>query len=303
MNRPIISFALLALIGATATPALAERVGDRDHERQRVQQQQPQQHAAPKASPWTTLQQRQRSQLQQRNAQQQHKRPVTRQSESQQRPGKVRVEQRNQRQPAAQQKRSEPRGNYRPQPQPRVEQRNQRQPAAKQYRYEPRRDYRPQPRPRLERHRRLTVAPPRHVAPSPRYRPVPAYRFYRGIRIDRHYGHRYHGYGYYYNDDDAFRWLAFTVLTLAIINQLDETQQRMHEQALIRATTAEIGDTIYWQDRHSYGSVTVTDIWIDYRRRECRQLEQSITTHGRTESSRRIVCQNRSGVWEVVSGR
>ena len=128
---------------------------------------------------------------------------------------------------------------------------------------------------------------------------MPRQRYYHGIHIHRRYGHPYAGFGFYYSDNDAMQWIAFTVLTLAIIDHLDEHQQRMHEQAQIRATTAHIGDTIYWRDRRSHGSVTVTDIWYE-RGRECRELEQSVTSRGRTESSFNTVCQDRSGRWEVA---
>jgi len=150
----------------------------------------------------------------------------------------------------------------------------------------------------VETRQTIHVEPPRHTVHKSYYR-VPRQRYYHGIHIHRRYGHPYAGFGFYYRDNDALQWIAFTVLTLAIIDHLDEHQQRMHEQAQIRATTADIGDTIYWQDRHSHGSVTVTDIWYE-RGRECRELEQSVTSRGRTESSFNTVCQDRSGRWEVA---
>lgn len=202
--------------------------------------------------------------------------------------------------------RAQPRAN--PRNQPRVERPAQPRPGMVQPRpgmvqprsFESRRNGAHTPRRQVESRRSFHIERPRQLPDRRYYRPVPRDRYYRGIHVYRHYGHRYPGFGFYYDDDDAFRWLAFTVMTLAIINQLDEHQQRLQEQALIQATTADIGDTIYWREYDSYGSVTVTDIWYDRIGRQCRELHQRVTHRGYTESNYRSVCRNRSGVWVVV---
>ena len=170
--------------------------------------------------------------------------------------------------------------------------------AVQQHRYEHRQAADSRHRRHVETRRSYHVEQPRHVKRYS-YRHVPRQRYYHGIHVHRRYGHLYPGFGFYYSDNDALQWIAFTVLTLAIIDHLDEHQQRMHEQAQIRATTADIGDTIYWRDRRSHGSVTVTDIWYE-RGRECRELEQRVTARGRTETSFGTVCQKRNGAWEVA---
>jgi len=131
------------------------------------------------------------------------------------------------------------------------------------------------------------------------WRPVPRYRHYRGVNVYRQYGHRYPGFGFYYRDADAYPWLAFTALTLAVFDHLGEQQQRLHEQAFIRATTADTGDTIYWEDNHSSGSITVTGIWYDARGRQCRDLEQKVSSRNRTDINRNTVCEGRNGRWVV----
>ncbi|WP_167632328.1 hypothetical protein [Mariprofundus ferrooxydans] len=152
----------------------------------------------------------------------------------------------------------------------------------------------------VEVRRSFYIGLPLRYDRSRHYYRVPRNRYFRGIHVYRLYGYRYPGFGFFYSDNDAFRWLALTALTLSIVDHLDEHQQRLHEQALIRATSGDIGDVSYWRDGRSFGSVTVTDIWIGNRGRECREIEQRITTGGRTETSFRTVCEKRGGVWKVM---
>lgn len=41
-----------------------------------------------------------------------------------------------------------------------------------------------------------------------------------------------------YNAHDAYKWLAFTAITLKILNNVNEEAQRKHEATQINATTA-----------------------------------------------------------------
>lgn len=150
-----------------------------------------------------------------------------------------------------------------------------------------------------ERHIRL----PRDYRTHSRYRNLPIRRDYRGIPVYRSHGHRYPGFGFYYRDADAYYWLALTSMTLAIVDRLDESQQRLHEQAMIDATRAHAGDSIYWHEGGSRGRITVERIWYNRRGRQCRELEQSITTRYGTETHDETICRSRRGVWEVVSER
>jgi len=155
------------------------------------------------------------------------------------------------------------------------------------------------PRRHVETRRSLHIERPHRMSIQRSYHRVPRSRYYRGIRIYRPYGHLYPGFGYYYSDHDAFRWLAFTALTLTIIDRLDEQQQRMHEQALVRATSATVGDTLYWDDGDAFGSVTVLHIGTDYRGREYREFRQTVSVRGRTETSYARAYLKDNGVWTV----
>ena len=283
MNRKLIYLSLVTFLAGTAAPAVA--LAERDHERDRDRQQQsrsehredrgfkhkaPQrveqrrsQHVEPRRS--HRAEQRQLHRVEPRRAQQHVERVP---------PRRVERQERREHKPVVSQHR-------------RSEQHARTRPAQRRH---------------VETHRSFHIERPSHVRQHRYYR-VPRQRYYHGIHVHRRYGHLYPGFGFYYSDNDALQWIAFTVLTLAIIDHLDEHQQRMHEQAQIRATTANIGDTIYWRDRYSHGSVTVTDIWYERGGRECRELEQSVTSRGRTESSFNTVCQDRNGRWEVASLR
>ena len=58
---------------------------------------------------------------------------------------------------------------------------------------------------------------------------------HRGVAVYRPHGHYYHGYGHYH-DDDAWKWIAFTAITLKVLDNLNEEHQRKHEAAQVEAT-------------------------------------------------------------------
>jgi 17 kDa outer membrane surface antigen len=130
---------------------------------------------------------------------------------------------------------------------------------------------------------------------------VPERRRYRNIWVVRNYGHRYYGYGHYYRDNDAYKWLAFTAITVALINNLSEYQQRAYEDAQIRATTAPIGETIQWSQAGAYGTVTATRDGTSSSNRYCREFQKTVTIGGRTEQAYGTACMQPDGAWEVVS--
>ncbi len=132
------------------------------------------------------------------------------------------------------------------------------------------------------------------VTPSPRI------RHYRGIRIARPYGRSYPGFGFFYHDYDAYKWLAFTAITIMILDNINEEQQRLHEQAQIRATTAEVDEAIIWEDGDASGSVKTTRIGKSTSGRECRVFQQTITVGGKTEQAYGTACQQPDGAWEIV---
>jgi hypothetical protein len=145
-----------------------------------------------------------------------------------------------------------------------------------------------------DRHRRPDVYRERRVVV------VPQTRHYRGIRVVRPYGYRYPGYGFFYADEDAYKWLAFTAITLAILNNINAEQQRLHEEAQIRATTAAVGETIIWEDGGASGSVTTTRVGTSTSGRLCREFQQTVTIGGRTEQAYGTACLQPDGSWELV---
>ncbi len=146
------------------------------------------------------------------------------------------------------------------------------------------------------------VRRPLHRGPR---RAVPRHRHrrYRNVIVVRPYGHWYPGYGHFHLDSDAFQWLAFTAITLAVLDLLNESQQRAHEAAQIRATTAPIGQTIVWNDGRVSGAVTALRDGTSTTGRYCREFQQTVTIGGRTEQAYGTACQQPDGAWEVVSTR
>lgn len=126
-------------------------------------------------------------------------------------------------------------------------------------------------------------------------------RHYHDVIILRPYGHRYPGYGHYHSDESAYPWLAFTAITLAILNNMNEAQQRAYEQAQIDATTAPIGEKIIWNDGNASGSVTAIRDGVSTAGRYCREFQQVVTIAGKKQQAYGTACQRPDGSWEVVS--
>lgn len=133
------------------------------------------------------------------------------------------------------------------------------------------------------------------------YAPLGRTRYYRDIFIVRPYGHWYSGYGYYYRDYDALDFLAFTAITLAILNIMSQTQQRALENAQIMATTAPIGAPIQWNEGNAYGSVTAVRDGNDSNGRYCREFQQQVTVGNRTETAYGTACRQADGAWQIIS--
>ena len=86
----------------------------------------------------------------------------------------------------------------------------------------------------------------------------PARRVINNIVVIRPHGHPYAGYGHYHDDHDAMKWLAFTAITLKILDNINEAAQREHEAAQVKATTAPVGEKIIWSDGDANGYVVAT---------------------------------------------
>jgi hypothetical protein len=159
---------------------------------------------------------------------------------------------------------------------------------APEYRYRERfRDYR---RPPVIIHRGKPHAVPRDRV-----------RWYRDVVVVRPFGHWYPGYAHYHRDDDAYKWLAFTAITLGLLDYLSEVQQREHEAAQIAATTAPLGERIIWQEGNASGYVVATREGTTTSGRYCREFQQEVSIGGRIEEAYGTACRNPDGSWEVVS--
>lgn len=144
-------------------------------------------------------------------------------------------------------------------------------------------------RSRVIHHGPVYVLPPRRV------------RHYRNIEIIRPYGRWYSGYGHLHADNEAFAWLAFTAITLKLLDNLNEQQQREHEAAQVRATTAPIGEKIIWSDRNGSGSVTAIREGNSTTGRYCREFMQELIIGGKREQAYGTACRQPDGSWEVIS--
>ncbi len=129
---------------------------------------------------------------------------------------------------------------------------------------------------------------------------VPRKRSYRNIVIVRPHGHAYVGYGHYHSDNDAWKWLAFTAITLKALDNLDEQAQREHESAQVKATTSAVGEKISWETEDSSGTVVTTKKGESSDGLTCREFQQEITVGGKTEQAFGTACLQADGVWKIV---
>ncbi len=148
--------------------------------------------------------------------------------------------------------------------------------------------------------------PGRSIVVRPRpmyYRPylVPRTRFYNNIRVYRPYGLLYPGFGFYYRDADAFRFLGLTALSLAVFSELNEEQQRAHEEAFIEATSAPIGQPIIWNQDGQSGVVTAVRDGTTTDGRQCREFQQDVTIGGNKTDAYGTACMQPDGSWQVIS--
>ncbi|MDG5494644.1 RT0821/Lpp0805 family surface protein [Niveispirillum sp. BGYR6] len=133
------------------------------------------------------------------------------------------------------------------------------------------------------------------------YIPPERRRVYRDVVVVRPYGHWYNGYGHYRRDDDALLWLGLTGITLAMLNNINENQQRALEDAQIRATAAPIGQPIYWSDSGANGQVVAVREGRTATGSYCREFQQTVMIGGRAEDAYGTACRMPDGAWQVVN--
>lgn len=145
---------------------------------------------------------------------------------------------------------------------------------------------------------RIIIAP-RIVLRSRGYYHVPPRRRWvvSGVTVVRDYGPLYYGYGGYYAETDAWRWVGLTAVTLDIARYMSEAQLRAHEDALIRATRAEPGDLLRWFVGDASGEVKVVRLGEDEFGRPCREIYQDIIVGGRNAYSTFTACRSANGAW------
>lgn len=124
---------------------------------------------------------------------------------------------------------------------------------------------------------------------------------YRDVVVLRPYGVYYTGYGHYYRDEEAYRWLGLTAITLTVLDSLAEQQQRALEDAQIRATMAPVGQPIVWNDGNASGSVIALRDGHTTDGQYCREFQQNVTIGGQTQQAYGTACQQPDGAWRVVA--
>ncbi len=126
-------------------------------------------------------------------------------------------------------------------------------------------------------------------------------KHYPSVVIIKPYGgRRYHGYGHYYHDRDAYKWLALRSITLGILDRLSVRQQRTHEHAQIAATTVRVGEVVRWNEGRASGSVSVIKDGTSDVGNYCREFRQTVTIGGRSEKAYGTACRQPDGAWEVI---
>lgn len=132
--------------------------------------------------------------------------------------------------------------------------------------------------------------------PAPRHRPV-----YHGHGKHRYGHHRPIRYGHVRWSKDVYRWIAFTTITLGILDHLDNHHQRQHESAQIRATFAPVGQPVRWSSNGARGYVTAVREGVDRQGRVCREFAHEVQYQGQQRQTNGVACRGGDGVWNVTA--
>jgi len=91
------------------------------------------------------------------------------------------------------------------------------------------------------------------------------------------------------------------LVTLQILDHLNDDQRYAHEHALYRATRAPIGETIFWSDTSNVvGSVTPVWEGSSNTGQYCREYRHDVSIGDRTEVAYGTACRRPDGSWEIV---
>lgn len=134
---------------------------------------------------------------------------------------------------------------------------------------------------------------------KPRFVP-PKHRHSRDRVIVHPFRYTYPHPRHHLHRHDLWGVLAFTAITVTILDNLNDQQQREHELALYNATTTPLGETIFWRDGNASGRVTPTQEGTSNTGRYCREFRHEVTIGGDRETVYGTACQNPDGSWEIV---
>jgi surface antigen len=105
---------------------------------------------------------------------------------------------------------------------------------------------------------------------------------------------------HHYHDGHIWGLLTFTAITLMILDNLNDQQQREHELALYNAVEAPMGETIFWREGSASGNVTPVQEGTSSEGRYCREYRSEVKIGGERETIYGTACQNPDGSWEIV---
>lgn len=149
--------------------------------------------------------------------------------------------------------------------------------------------------PRHHDNRRVNRQPYKVIINHPRHSQ-------RGVVYLQPHRH-YYPYRYrplYLKNDNIWAWIAFTAITLKILDNLNDQQQREHERAIYGSINIPVGDTMTWSRGAASGSVT--PVWEGRSNTGlyCREFRQEVTINDRTEVAHGTACRRDDGSWEIV---
>lgn len=111
---------------------------------------------------------------------------------------------------------------------------------------------------------------------------------------------RHRAYGDY-SYDNAYPWIAFTAITLKVLDNVNEDQKRAHESAQVKATTAPVGEQIIWNAGGATGSVTTVREGSSTSGRYCREFQHQVNIAGKKQQAYGVACRQPDGSWEVIT--
>lgn len=115
----------------------------------------------------------------------------------------------------------------------------------------------------------------------------------------RHHAHD-HGPAYGHYPARAYDWLAFTAITVKLLDVMADSQRHAYEAARVRATTGPVGETVYWNRDDARGTITAVRDGTSSAGRYCREFQQTVTVGGRTESGYGTACRQPDGSWAIL---